>query len=270
MDKFSKTETELSVKDNSLYAMTRHSQNCFTHKIDKEESLGVRYSLTFRSVGNVYRRSTIIIGDSNTKNLSFGEGKGTFGKGLPGKREEASKVEHIIPLQCLSYSNVVISCGVNNIREGTGRHRQNTADIDVDRTFNEFKQKVDLICKLKKNIIIFICPILPTRSTIYNARAIRFNNLIHSQIIDQNYYKCTVIDVLVFCDSSYNTDLLDHSYSRGDLVHLNGTGIRKFANIIKDSIYRKYNSGKGNRINSRKPYSVALTESLGVRTPTAS
>ena len=161
-------------------------------------------------------------------------------------------------------------CGINNIREGTGRHRQNTADIDVDQTFKTFKGKIDLMCKLKKNINVFISPILPTKSTLYNVRAVKFNNLICREIMEQNYYKCTLLDVSSFCDSTCATDLLDHSLSRGDLVHLNHNGTRKLATIIKDSIYRKYNSGKGSRTNSRKPYSVALQEGQGLAPPASS
>ncbi len=257
-DKFSKIQTLLPVEDNSLYSMSRDSQNCFVHKIEKESTDGLRYSLTFRAVGNLFRRSTIIVGDSNSKNFAFGEGKGTFGKGLPGKRVKASDVRSISPLDCLSYANVVIQCGVNDIRDShVGGHKTST-NINVDNTFKELKGKIDLICQLKKNINVFICPILPTRSSVLNARAVRFNNLIYSQIIDQNYYRCNMINVSSLCDATYRTNLLDPAYSRGDMVHLNRRGTGRLASIIKDVIFLKYNSGKGGRINSRKPYSAAL------------
>ncbi len=258
-DKYSKVETTLAVEDNSLYTMTRHSQNCFTHQINKDSVGGVRYSLTFRTVGNIFRRSTIIIGDSNSKHLAFGEGKGTFGKGLPGKRVKASEVRHISPLDCMSYANVVVVCGVNDLREGSvGRH--SSTNIDVDRSFNELKDKIDTICRLKKNINVLISPILPTRSSVLNARAVRFNHLIFSQIIDQNYYRCSILNVTSLCDSTYRTNLLDTVYSRGDMVHLNHRGTRRLATIIKDAIFLRYNSGKGGRVDSRKPYSAALQD----------
>ncbi len=251
-DKFSKLETVLPVEDNSLYTMTRQSQNCFSHKIDKDSAGGVRYSLTFRTVGNVFRRSTIIIGDSNTKHLAFGDGIGKFGKALPGKRILASEVKDISPLDCMSYANVVLLCGINDLRS--------SASIDVDRTFDVFKDKVSSICQLKKNINVFISPILPTRSHVYNTRAIKFNRLIYSQIIDQNYYRCSILNMSSLCDLTYDTDLLDLSYSRGDAVHLSHRGTRKLATIIKEAIFLKYNSGRGGRIDSRKPYSAALQD----------
>ena len=84
------------------------------------------------------------------------------------------------------------------------------------------------------------------------------------------YFKCTLLDMSGFCDSTYATDLLDHSLSRGDLVHLNHRGTRKLAIIIKDNIYLKYNSGRGSHINSKKPYSVALREGRGLVPPDSS
>ena len=267
-EKCSGSDTTLSTVDNSLYFMSRSSQNFFTHRIDKTAGSTDRYSLTFRHLGGKFRRSTIIIGDSNSKNFSFGDGKGTFGKSLPGKRVQASEVKHIRPTDCLSYSNVVIVCGINDLREGQYKR---TCDINVSKTFDVLKDKITTISRLKKNINIFISPILPSRSSIYQARAVKFNKLIYSEIIDQNYYKCSILNVTSLCDSTYRTDLLDTSYSRGDQVHLNQSGTRKLAMIIKESIFHKYNSGKGSRIDSRKPYSAALRDGLsGSGTPAPS
>ena len=250
-------ETTLNAEDNSLYHMSRNSQNFFTHRIDKTTGAGERYSLTFRCVGMKFRRSTIIIGHSQTEDFAFGDGKGTFGRGLPGKRVKAGHVKDIRPTDCMSYANVVILCGINDLREG--RYTK-TGDIDVNKTFSIFKDKISEICRIKKNINVFICPILPSKSYIYHARAVKFNKLIYSEIIDQGYYRCSILNVSSFCDSSYRSDLLDSSYSRGDLVHLNARGTRKLATLIKDSIFRKYNSGKGSRIDSVKPYSAALQD----------
>ena len=156
-------------------------------------------------------------------------------------------MRHIRPTDCLSYANVVILCGINDLREG---QYIRTCDIDVNKTFSVFKEKITEISRIKKNINIFISPILPSRSAIYHARAVRFNSLIFSEIIDKGYYRCSILNVSSMCDSSYRTDLLDTSYSRGDVVHLNDRGTRKLAMLIKDCIFRKYNSSKGSRIDS--------------------
>ena len=38
-----------------------------------------RFSITLRTINKNFCRSTLVIGDSNTKELVFGTGKGTFG-----------------------------------------------------------------------------------------------------------------------------------------------------------------------------------------------
>ena len=60
--------------------------------------------------------NSVILGDSNTKYINFGEGNGSLGYGVPGKRVEAMKVGHIDPLACAGYSNVIIHCGLNDLK----------------------------------------------------------------------------------------------------------------------------------------------------------
>ena len=257
-NKYTEVESKLSVETNSLYIMSRQSQNHFAHKIDKEvvPENSTRYSLTFRCVGNKFRRSTIIIGDSLSSNFKFGEGQGTFGRGLPGTVVKASKLADIRPTDCLSYSNVVIQCGINDLRKGNNQRVAAASTI-----FNVLKEKVTTILKLKENINIFISPILPTRLVHYNQRVVTFNRLIRSQIIDQ-HYRCSLLDVSSFCDATYRTDLLDSSFCRseGDPVHLNSLGTRKLAGIIRKAIFLKYNSRKGGRISSTRPYASAVSD----------
>ena len=84
-EKFGSNTIPFVAKSRSLYIMTRSSQAFYTHQIDTEPDTTLRYSITLRTVEPKFRKSTIIIGDSNSKFLRFGEGKGTFGKGHPGK-----------------------------------------------------------------------------------------------------------------------------------------------------------------------------------------
>ena len=159
----------------------------------------------------------------------------------------------IKPTDCLSYANVVIQCGINDLRPGNANFDR---AVDVNGLCNELQEKVNTISKLKGNINIFISPVLPCRVDKYNRRAIALNKLIRSNITDSNY-RCTLLDVSTFCDRSYRTDSLDVSYSRGDAVHLNNRGTIKLATIIKNNIFLKYNSGKGSRINSNLSYADA-------------
>ena len=97
--------------------MSRKSQDTWKHRIDPNpEASSVRYSLTFRYVTKHNENATIVIGDSNTRYLKFGTGKGTFGDKLPGKRVLAFTIDQINPEICTGYRNIFIHCGINNIR----------------------------------------------------------------------------------------------------------------------------------------------------------
>ena len=51
------------------------------HGIEGVESTQERYSLiTFKTINPKLKRSLLILGDSNTEEFKFGEGKGTFGE----------------------------------------------------------------------------------------------------------------------------------------------------------------------------------------------
>ena len=79
-DIFSNDIVTKQIDANSLYVMSRKSQSFWEHQIDtcdceSPHTDHVRYSLTFRHVSKKFNKSTIIIGDSNTYNLKFGEGE---------------------------------------------------------------------------------------------------------------------------------------------------------------------------------------------------
>ena len=175
------TVQEYACQNNSLYLMSRHSQNFFSHHINKtENSKKAYFNISFICVDQRFKRSTIILGDSNTKRYKFGEGVRTFGRGLPGKRKETMLIEHINPADCMSYNNVVIQCGINNI---TSSKTPINGPRDVHTIFDIFKNKVDQIMFVTNKVNVYIVPILPTRSVTYN-RAVRvFNSLIKSNII---------------------------------------------------------------------------------------
>ena len=97
--------------------MSRKSQALWSHGIEKcNEFHGVRYSITLRTVDKKFHRSTIILGDSNTKNLKFGLGKGTFGYNMPGKTVYSPLIENLDISACAGYRNIIIHCGINNIK----------------------------------------------------------------------------------------------------------------------------------------------------------
>ena len=98
IDRQSGKEHMISAKNNGIYVMTKQSQSFWTHQIDKSTTFtGVRYSITLRAVHQRYRKSTVVIGDSNTRYLKFGKGAGSFGFYMPGKRIEAHCLDTINP-----------------------------------------------------------------------------------------------------------------------------------------------------------------------------
>ncbi|KAL5258266.1 hypothetical protein ACHWQZ_G013043 [Mnemiopsis leidyi] len=112
---------ELEVSDNSVYIMSRKSQNWFRHGVPPPspgESTEERFSITFRCLKKQLSRSILLIGDSNTKQVTFGSGLGKVGQSFPGKRIKAAKVKDIEAKDCVGYSNIFIMCGTNDLRCG--------------------------------------------------------------------------------------------------------------------------------------------------------
>ena len=84
---------------------------------------GTRFSLTFRSLNPKNHNATCIIGDSNTSRLKFGsDPRQSFGDSLPGKQVYAPVVDEINPLDCAGYRNVVLLCGINDLRKEAPSH----------------------------------------------------------------------------------------------------------------------------------------------------
>ena len=248
------TETHHECKSGSLYYMSRHSQDFFTHRINNSDmGEDVRYSLTFRVVGWCYRNSTCVIGDSNTGKLKFGADKGTFGYAMPGKREWAPKIEDIDPTCCSSYNNIVILCGINDIKSKYIRNSN-----DIKELYIRLKCKIEQIHLLNKKANIFVCPILPTKSFDLNKRALDFNK----HILRDLRQSCPGVSVVLGFDEFLDKDgyLAEKSSSTGDHLHLNVVGARHLANLIKASISLK--SGGSGRI-KKKLYASAVSEGTG-------
>ena len=256
-ERFSKEDVEtLSIEHNSLYVMTRQSQNFFTHRIEKGSGEHDRYSITFRCVDQRFRRSTLVLGDSNTKRFRFGEGEGTFGRGLPGTRKDTFVISAINPADCISYNNVVIHCGINDLTNNQGLIK---GPQDVANIFTKLKNKVDEIVALSPKINVFVVPLLPTGSVVFNKYVRYFNHLIQTKLIDCNY-KCMSIDVsqFAFSDGMLRKDCRRNDW---DNIHLNYKAVRSLAVLIRDSIFQKYNSGRKSRVDGNRGYNEVVSGS---------
>ena len=216
---------------NSVYTMTRSSQGWYKHGIEPVDAADERFSLTFRCVSQKNKRSVIIQGDSNTKDIKFGSGIGSVGETYPGKRQRAAKIGDICPESCIGYSNVVLVCGTNDLRNGSIRN-----DSDIRSLVELYRTKIDRIKRLAPTIKIFAVPVLPTRNAQMNKNIARFNSL-----LDDMLYHC-------FCDVWHpgmysfldRNGLLSLNLVRNnDDIHLGAKGIAQFVRCMKLWIFER-------------------------------
>ena len=226
---------EKTAQPNSLYVMSGPSQSYWSHEIEKCQHFSdtdVRYSLTFRHVSKKYLRSTVIIGDSNTQSLRFGEGKGTFGHNIPGRHVRAIHIGDIDPVDCCGYKNVFLHCGINNVK----RHNVRGSN-DVFSCFELLRSKIDIIQKLCPKSKIVVSPILPTKDLDLNKRAMFFNSLLF-EYEKNSSTQFTTHDFNVFLDSSGKlSDYMGRFKKPSDSLHLGANGILTLVKLIRTCVY---------------------------------
>ena len=228
---------ELVVNNNSLYTMTQASQWFWTHEISADStshfSAGdVRYSITLRSVGSRFHNSTVIIGDSNTKHLKFGEGKGTFGYYYPGKRIQAPLIDNIDVTTCAGYSNIIVQCGINDIKHSLIDNHQKVAGC-----FNKLQYKIELIQKLCPTSRLIISPILPTRDLELSRKALDFNEMLFTFEDRTNYIQTLNFNCFTFRGSGgILLDSMGCHNRPDDILHLGSEGIKKLVSLIRDCL----------------------------------
>ena len=245
----------LDVENNSLYFMTKTSQSWFKHSMLDVEVTEERYSITMRNVEPTYSRSTIIVGDSNTKEIKFGSGKGTLGEKYPGKRIKAAKISDIDPRDCVGYSNIVLVCGTNDLRPEEHPNVPALANRLIEKA-----RQMRLLCPKSK---LFMMPVLPSRDASMNRNVMAFNRRIGDWVEREGDPFVDQPSVVEFLD---NRDLLDRRFTRpGDLVHLGKSGICKFVTIIKNSIYNREKFLRG--INSQSQRTRPSSR-VGLKKPT--
>ena len=243
VDNSGKSLQELKLEDKSVLISSRKSQNFWQHSIEKtNETCGVRYSFTFRHIAPHFLNSTIIIGDSNTKFLQFGDDKGKFGKWMPGKRIESLHVENIPdPVDIGPYRNIVIHTGINNIKT---RNRQSIRSLS-----NILESTCRSIVSVYPKSKVYLSLLLPTKLESLNYHVREFNSILHD--LSHSIKNVNVIDhpLEQLCNSHgclkdefgrYNQEA-QGPLSR-DTLHLGKKGLRVFARTIKSSVVGKFKS----------------------------
>ena len=232
----------------SMYAMSQPSQSMWTHRMEADASgvEDIRYSLTFRCVGSNYANSCIVLGDSNTKHLSFGTGRGNFGWALPGKRVNTPHIHDIDPTSCLGYQVIVLHVGINDMRNHSiGRVPEDPAPHDVHAHIHNLMNKITAIEKLCPKSRIIVACILPTKSVELNNRAGQFNGLMREYVMAHKQ-QIKIIDANNFCNQHNMLDGRLAVYDRpGDQVHLGYLGIRLLCRNIKAGVLTRHVDHRG-------------------------
>ena len=266
---------EQKVEGNSLYIMSRTSQAFWKHQVPKNSSLtneDVRYSLTFRHVSDKFLKSTVIIGDSNTRYLNFGEGPGTFGHNIPGERIEATFINKINPIDCIGYKNIFVHCGVNDIKY----YKINT-EQKICMKFNELKDTIHQISVLCPTSKLCVSPILPTKSMDINNRALQFNSMLF-KYKGSAEYRFDTMNFNIFVDESSGFLRPDLGRYRNpeDQLHLGAKGIGLLVSMVREKVYssvispypgyRKYSSVvQGNGVNRvGRDHRVSISSHLDI------
>lgn len=239
----------LDLEDGSVYTMSRYSQDFWKHSIDEDESVDeTRYSFTFRHIAPHFSKSTVLIGDSNTKNAKFGHNKGEFGRWLPGKRVEAFRIETIPkPEDIGPFRNVVIHTGINDIRFGENRKSNKSLVNDLEKKCME-------ISEVYPRSKIFVSLLLPTKAVSLNRTVTDFNN----RILDMTYKhrNLSVIEHSVLVDSQGCLDkkfgrFVDGRPNQSDAIHLGRFGTARFCTNIKETLMKRKSGYIGEIAKSR-------------------
>ena len=115
----------------------------------------------------------------------------------------------INPYFCAAYKNVVILCGINDIKQDRVKN-----PTDVKNIFNLLSCKIEQIQSLNPKAHVFVCPVLPTKLADIKRRAVYFNNLIFNELSPTNFGVTVVNGFNCFVDEN---DLLSKDLSK----HLN-------------------------------------------------
>ena len=239
--------TELKVDPNSLYAMSRDSQNVFKHEVLPNDSGQPRYSITFRSVHWTFYNSTYMVGDSNFGKIKFGSEKGSLGAATPGQRDFAAQVKDIDPLKCASYRNIVVMSGTNDLKE---------ENADIMGTYKALKGKIEQIRDTNPKGNIFVCQVLPSRDRALNRKINIFNKLLYDDLQQCNILKVNLVDGFPeFAAGGVLKDKLHDKRTPSDTLHINERGYCILVRLIKQAIFTIKRS-KGRFTTGRKYSSV--------------
>ena len=228
-------KVDLDATHNSVYVMSRQSQNWFRHGVppppDPNEVTEDRFSVTFRSLHKKFKRSMIILGDSNTTDINFGVGPGKVGQSYPGKRVKAAMVKDINAKDCTGYSNIFIMCGTNNLR-----CKYISSEQDIVQVVEKLQEKLVEIKQLCSGAKVFVIPVMPSRIPKMNLNISMYNQFV-AEMLESNFPDIWFQGIYSFVD---NKGLLHYRLTReNDQIHLSSRGIAKLVTYMKICVFTR-------------------------------
>ena len=187
-------------------------------------------------------------GDSNFGKVNFAK----MGQALPGVRDFAARVEHLEPVKCSAYKNVVLMMGTNDIKQPG----LTNTDDKVKELYIAYKAKIAQVRQLNPKCRLFVCPVLPTRNTEINVKVKLFNRYLMSDLKRSNLRVNVVEGFEVFWSRFTNKlcdDLSNIVEDPSDTLHLNaGKGVITLVSLIKHCIFTVKKAQSSNRNSARR------------------
>ena len=142
------------------------------------------------------------------------------------------------PLTCTGFNNVVVHCGLNDIRGNDV-----VSEEQVKEVYVAFKTKISDIINLNKRARIYVSTLLPTKSDETNLKIKIFNSFINDDLsksfkdirIISHYSKFSSVSGIL----SRNLSKEFTNSGEPDLLHLNAAGLRLFSSMIKSALFSK-------------------------------
>ena len=131
---------------------------------------------------------------------------------------------------------------------GTNDLKHNLSDNEIRELYKTYKTKVSQIRKYNPKCKLFVCPVLPTKSTVVNKRIFIFNKYICNDLI-QCYMGVLFVEGLSeFVDRQSgllrSVSAMDNSQ---DILHINANkGVRLLVRLIKQAIFSAKSSHTAN------------------------
>ena len=165
---------------------------------------------------------------------------------MPGRKFWAPRIHNIEPQLCSAYSNTVILCGINDLKQPDITHER-----DIRNLCDSLIVKIKQIKQLNPNCYVYVCPLLPTKDADLNRRVNCFNSILFRSLASmspgvqcvQGFHGFAEHDGMLVRQLSKTFD----RFNRPDTLHLNESGARVLAGFIKQAIFSRLHKGVDRR-----------------------